>query len=247
MPKEELLKLLLSVVAMLRLGKARRASLLVAELSLHLPDSLQEGQVFLQACRDARLGKVNNLPRPVFMDLIGQAYAFAQELLPSVRVPDDVVLPKKRARMLSIGHSMDALALLQKEDLLSNLRYIHALAYDDVYALKMIRTLTVVKDANSTICYQPVILSSSHIPESVVANYATDLGMQIVLRQYVLITRAPVLTSDLRDFFQGSDIPEGYQAVGRAQRIEGARYGLLCLPTDLIKAPGVTIGKWSVV
>jgi hypothetical protein len=232
---------------MLRLGKARRASLLVAELSLHVPDSLKEGQIFLQACRDIRLGKTNHLPKSHFMDLIGQAYAFAQELLPSVRVPDDVVLPVKRGRKISIGKSFEALAILQKEDALHNLRHIHALAYDDVYALKLIRTLEVIQDIDSTVRIQPVILSNTRIPDTVVADHATELGAQIVLRRYVLLTRASILTSEIRDYFRSSDIPEGYQPVGRAQRIEGSMYGVLCLPTTLVHAQGVSIGKWSVV
>ena len=242
-----MLKLLLSVVAMLRLGKSRRASLLVAELTLHVPDSLHEGRVFLQACRDVRLGKVNRLPKEQFMDLIGQAYAFAQELTPSVRIPDDVILPTKRSRMISLGHSFDKLAILQREDDLANMRLVHALAYDDVYALKMIQSLYAIRDESTTLRYQPIILSSWRIPESLVANYATDLGMQIVLRYYVLITRAPVLTSTLRDFFKREHIPEGYVPVGRAQRIEAGEYGLLCLPEVLVRDPHVTVGKWSVV
>lgn len=94
---------------------------------------------------------------------------------------------------------------------------------------------------------QPVILSNTRIPDTVVADYATELGAQVVLRRYVLLTRASILTSGIRDYFRSSDIPEGYQPVGRAQRIEGSVYGVLCLPTALVHAQGVSIGKWSVV
>lgn len=247
MSKEELLKLLLSIVAMLRLGKAKRASLLVAELSLYLPESLKEGQVFLQACKDIRLGKQNHLPKAHFMDLIGQAYAFAQELLPSVRVPDDVILPSKRAKKICIGHSFDSLGILQKDDLFKNLRYIHALAYDDVYALRMIRTINAVQVQDSTLRYQPIILSSSYIPDAAIAQHATDLGMQLILRRYILITRAPILTSEVRDYFRRSDVPEGLHPVGSAQRIEGSVYGVLYLPETLLNHPGVSIQKWSIV
>lgn len=247
MSREGLLKLLLSIVAMLRLGKAKRASLLVAELSLYVPESLKEGQVFLQACRDIKLGRQNHLPKAQFMDLIGQAYAFAQELLPSVRVPDDVVLPSKRARKICIGKSFDALGILQKEDLLKNLRYIHALAYDDVYALRMIRTIEAIHVQDSTLRHQPIILSNSYIPDDAIAQYATELGMQLILHRYILITRAPILTSDIKDYFRCSDVPSGFKPVGRSQRIEGSTYGILYLPEALLQHPGTSIRRWSVV
>lgn len=243
-----MLRLLLSIVAMLRLGKCRRASLLVAELSLHIPDSLIEGKIFLQACRDVKLGKVNRLPKAQFMDLIGQAYLFAQEIVPSVRVPEDVILPaNKRGRMVSIGHSFDKLAILNNETDLTKLRIVHALAYDDVYALKMIKSLEVIRDSDTTLRYQPVILSSCYIPEALISTFAVDLGMQLVLNRYVLITRAPILTSNIRDYFRRSDIPEGFLPVGKAQRIEAGEYGILCLPAAVVRDTSVRIGKWSVV
>lgn len=124
--------------------------------------------------------------------------------------------------------------------------FTHSL-FDDVYALKLIRTLDVMQEPGSTIRIQPVILTNSRISEDLVAQYATELGMQVILRRYILMTRAYVLTSEIRDYFRSSDIPEGFQPVGKPQRVEGSVYGVLCLPTALMKTQGVTIGKWYIV